>query len=142
MKEIVGIRFKSVGKIYYFSPGNIKANVGDRAIVENGRFKILGRIDNVIDTGGIKVQIEEVEHLLKPHLKAPFIISKKKDARLGEMIVLLTQDPDTAAVEATCRLAIANRYWRPRQVVHIDKLPLTATGKPARAQAERYCNTL
>ncbi len=114
----------------------------DRAIVENGRFKILGRIDNVIDTGGIKVQIEEVEHLLKPHLKAPFIISKKKDARLGEMIVLLTQDPDTAAVEAACRVAIANRYWRPRRVVHIDKLPLTATGKPARAQAERYCNTL
>ena len=28
MKEIVGVRFKSVGKIYYFSPGDIKANVG------------------------------------------------------------------------------------------------------------------
>ena len=37
MKEIVGVRFKSVGKIYYFSPGNIKANVGDRAIVETVR---------------------------------------------------------------------------------------------------------
>ena len=114
----------------------------DRAIVDNGRFKILGRIDNVIDTGGIKVQIEEVERLLKPHLKAPFLISKKKDTRLGEMVVLLTEDSDTAAVEAACRQAIANRYWRPRQVVHVDALPLTATGKPARAQAERYCNTL
>ena len=37
MKEIVGVRFKSVGKIYYFSPGDIKANVGDRAIVETVR---------------------------------------------------------------------------------------------------------
>ena len=37
MKEIVGVRFKSVGKIYYFSPGNIRANVGDRAIVETVR---------------------------------------------------------------------------------------------------------
>ena len=37
MKEIVGIRFKSVGKIYYFSPGDIKANVGDFAIVETVR---------------------------------------------------------------------------------------------------------
>ena len=27
-------------------------------------FKVLGRADNVIDTGGIKVQIEEVEKLL------------------------------------------------------------------------------
>ena len=37
MKEIVGIRFKSVGKIYYFSPENIKAEVGDMAIVETVR---------------------------------------------------------------------------------------------------------
>ena len=34
MKEIIGIRFKKVGKIYYFSPEGIKAKVGDRAIVE------------------------------------------------------------------------------------------------------------
>ena len=44
MKEIVGIRFKSVGKIYYFSPGNIKANVGDRAIVETVRGVECGEV--------------------------------------------------------------------------------------------------
>lgn len=37
MKEIVGIRFKSVGKIYYFAPGKIHAKVGDKAIVETVR---------------------------------------------------------------------------------------------------------
>ena len=37
MKEIVGIRFKKVGKIYYFSPGYINAKVGDIAIVETVR---------------------------------------------------------------------------------------------------------
>ena len=37
MKEIVGIRFKSVGKIYYFSPEDIQAKVGDMAIVETVR---------------------------------------------------------------------------------------------------------
>ena len=44
MKEIVGIRFKSVGKIYYFSPGNIKANIGDRAIVETVRGVECGEV--------------------------------------------------------------------------------------------------
>ena len=34
MKEIVGIRFKKVGKVYYFSPEGIQANVGDMAVVE------------------------------------------------------------------------------------------------------------
>lgn len=34
MKEITGIRFKKVGKIYYFSPEGLNLKVGDRVIVE------------------------------------------------------------------------------------------------------------
>lgn len=37
MKEIVGIRFKKVGKIYYFSPGETKFETGEFAIVETVR---------------------------------------------------------------------------------------------------------
>ncbi len=44
MKEIVGIRFKSVGKIYYFSPGDIRANAGDYAIVETVRGVECGEV--------------------------------------------------------------------------------------------------
>lgn len=44
MKEIVGIRFKSVGKIYYFSPGDIRAKVGDHAIVETVRGVECGEV--------------------------------------------------------------------------------------------------
>jgi cell fate regulator YaaT (PSP1 superfamily) len=35
--EIIGVRFKEAGKIYFFSPANIKFNVGDGAIVETSR---------------------------------------------------------------------------------------------------------
>jgi len=44
MKEIVGVRFKSVGKIYYFSPGDIQAQVGDHAIVETVRGVECGEV--------------------------------------------------------------------------------------------------
>ena len=44
MKEIVGVRFKSVGKIYYFSPGDIQAQVGDHAIVETIRGVECGEV--------------------------------------------------------------------------------------------------
>ncbi len=44
MKEIVGIRFKSGGKVYYFSPGNIDAKVGDRAVVETVRGVECGEV--------------------------------------------------------------------------------------------------
>lgn len=99
----------------------------------NGRqFRIMGRIDNVINSGGIKLQIEEIENKLKKHLKAPFAISKRQDAQFGEIVVLLTEEKDLEAVKNLCSNALTNKYERPRLVVHIDHLPLTDTGKPAR----------
>ncbi|MBP3380821.1 MAG: stage 0 sporulation family protein [Ruminococcus sp.] len=44
MKEIVGIRFKKVGKIYYFSPGDVKFKAGDCAIVETVRGVECGEV--------------------------------------------------------------------------------------------------
>ena len=37
MTEIIGVRFKEVGKVYYFSPGGKKLNAGDKVIVETAR---------------------------------------------------------------------------------------------------------
>ncbi len=44
MKEIVGIRFKRVGKIYYFSPDGLKLETGDHAIVETVRGVECGEV--------------------------------------------------------------------------------------------------
>jgi len=66
MKEIVGIRFKSVGKIYYFSPGNIKANVGDRAIVETVRGVECGEVviaNREIDDNAINSPLKPIIRL-------------------------------------------------------------------------------
>ena len=71
--------------------------------VEKLRFRIKGRKDNVICSGGIKIQIEEVEALLRPHLEKPFMLAKKKDEKFGEIAVLLTEDEDLKKVEATIR---------------------------------------
>lgn len=65
MKEIVGIRFKSVGKIYYFSPGKIKTNIGDKAIVETVRGVECGEV--VISNRTIKD--EEISAPLKPIIR-------------------------------------------------------------------------
>ena len=37
MTEIIGVRFKSVGKVYYFSPGDLKIEPGSKVIVETAR---------------------------------------------------------------------------------------------------------
>ena len=116
-------------------------------VVEKLRFRIKGRKDNVICSGGIKIQIEEVEALLKPYLEKPFMLAKKKDEKFGEIAVLLTEDEDLKKVEATIRRLLSgksddsnkssesksHKYWIPREYRYVEHLPLTETGKPKRS---------
>lgn len=44
MTEIIGVRFKEVGKVYYFSPGGKKLRAGDRVIVETARGVECGEV--------------------------------------------------------------------------------------------------
>ena len=44
MPKIVGVRFKDIGKIYYFSPNNIEFEVGDGVIVETVRGVEFGKV--------------------------------------------------------------------------------------------------
>lgn len=103
---------------------------------EGHRFKVLGRIDNVIISGGVKIHIEEVEKMLEPIIAPPFAITKKMDKKFGEIVVMVIQRPFTEAdlsnireqIEATLPM-----YWQPKRYVVIDKIPMTATGKIARS---------
>ena len=113
------------------------------------RFRIKGRKDNVICSGGIKIQIEEVEEFLKPYLEKPFMLAKKKDEKFGEIAVLLSEDKEIKTVEATIRRLLSDekssdesektsdhknhKYWIPREFRYVEHLPLTETGKPKRS---------
>ena len=66
MKEIVGVRFKSVGKIYYFSPGDLRLTVGDRVIVETVRGVECGEV--VI--ANRQIEDNQLNTPLKPIIRA------------------------------------------------------------------------
>ena len=104
-------------------------------------FRILGRKDNVIDSGGIKIQIEEVEHLLKSSLTADFAITSCPDERFGEAVVLLTTQDDTNTVRTLCQQCLP-KFWQPRFIFHVPTLPQTGNGKPARAEIKALANQL
>lgn len=99
-------------------------------------FRVLGRKDNVICSGGIKIQIEEVERLLRAHVSSPFMITKRADKKFGEQVVMLTESMDMDLMRDVCRQVLP-KYWQPRGYLHVDALPMTETGKPARKEAER-----
>lgn len=110
------------------------AHEGQSPCVANVPFKILGRKDNVICSGGVKIQAEEVERMLKVHLREPYLISKRPDKKFGEVIVLLTEG-DVETAKTVCE-AVMPKYQRPKAYIHVSEIPLTETKKPARRQAE------
>ncbi|UCC17355.1 MAG: stage 0 sporulation family protein [Dehalococcoidales bacterium] len=62
MAEVVGVRFKQAGKIYYFDPGDLGLEVNDYVVVETARGLELGHV--VIAPG--QVVDSEIENPLKP----------------------------------------------------------------------------
>lgn len=105
----------------------------------DGRFRILGRADNTIVSGGVKVQAEELERLLRPFLPNPFMVTWITDPRLGQSVVLLSED---SSPESLCQKAELPPYWKPRHWLHVDKISLTETGKPARAAAHELAERM
>lgn len=94
-------------------------------------FRIKGRKDFVICSGGVKIQIEEVEDKLRPFLQSPFMITKKKDEKFGEMAVLVSEDVDLDEVERVCKEQLP-KFWVPKRFIHVDKILMTETGKVKR----------
>lgn len=106
---------------------------------DNSEFRILGRKDNIICSGGLKIQAEELERQLRPHLSSPFLITKRPDEKFGEIVVLLTEGSVDEARQVCDH--ILPRFHQPRAYLHVSRIPLTATGKPARREAEIFSST-
>lgn len=100
------------------------------------RFRVLGRIDNVINSGGVKIHIEQVEKDLAPYIARPFLITKCHDAKFGEIVVMLLQgsEADIRDAQQACEQHL-EKYVRPKCILAVPALPMTPTGKPARSQA-------
>lgn len=71
MTKVVGIRFRNVGKIYYFNPKGYSMKPGDHVIVETARGVEYGRVV----LGPKEIPEEEVVHPLKEVLR----VAKKED---------------------------------------------------------------
>lgn len=67
-------------------------------ILPDGSFAIIGRKDNIINSGGIKIQIEEVEERLRPCLgdRWDFAVTAAPDEKFGEALTLLLASPVSA----------------------------------------------
>lgn len=106
-----------------------------QSTVNSPCFRILGRKDNIICSGGLKIQAEALECQLRPYLQESFIITKRSDEKFGEVVVLLTEGSTDEARQVCER--ILPKFHQPRIYLHVPHIPLTVTGKPARHDAEQ-----
>ncbi|WP_395066520.1 AMP-binding protein [Flavobacterium sp.] len=99
-------------------------------LVNENQFLFLGRIDNVINSGGVKIMPEQVEHKLDGKIDRRFLIAPKEDTDLGEKVVLIIEgefyDVDKTIFDTL------DKYERPKEIIFISKLKETENGKVMR----------
>jgi O-succinylbenzoic acid--CoA ligase len=104
-------------------------------LVSRAAFRFLGRLDNVINTGGVKVNPEEIEDKLQRHLKNRIIIAGKEDPVLGEKLILIVELKEREKpgnLVSVIKNAALDGYERPREVYYTDFFPESAGGKVIR----------
>ncbi|MEV4317710.1 o-succinylbenzoate--CoA ligase [Actinocrispum sp. NPDC049592] len=103
-----------------------------------GRLEILGRADDVINTGGVKVPAAAVQRLLEQHVDAACVVALD-DPEWGQIVAAAVVGPD-ADVDGL-RQAVRDSLGAPavpKVLRVIDELPLTGPGKVDRIAVRRY----
>lgn len=124
------------------SSGGIWLTTND--IVEfypDGSFNLIGRADNIINSGGVKIQLEKIERAANEVLTemgqyTSVLCSGQQDMILGERLVLILETTKWDKTQ-TARLlkklkAKLTRYEVPKHVLLVDEFAYSPTGKPDR----------
>jgi O-succinylbenzoic acid--CoA ligase len=102
-------------------------------LVSDTQFVFLGRLDNMINSGGIKLIPETIEQKLAGTINQRFFMTGKEDASLGEKLVLVIEgepyDLDPTIFE------VLSKYEKPKEVIFIKKFKETGNGKIIRKES-------
>ena len=95
-------------------------------------FKWLGRLDFIINSGGVKVSPEPLEKLLSPFMPFPFFITGIPDEKFGEQVVLLIEARSAELIPVNQILQIISewpKYQRPKDIYFLPEFAYTPSGK-------------
>ncbi|MFY9153093.1 MAG: AMP-binding protein, partial [Prolixibacteraceae bacterium] len=106
-------------------------------IQSDQQFKIMGRADSVIISGGIKFSPETIEKKLENSITSRFVISSVQDEKLGEKLVLVIEGKpfETALLEQKLAEQLP-AYETPKTIYFLDHFPETASVKIARKEIQ------
>lgn len=102
----------------------------DRGRWVDGRLEVLGRIDDLVATGGLKVDLAVVREAVTARDPEAWVLAVD-DPEWGSRIVLFARSGTLESWRETLDPDLP-RHALPRQLVVVDALPRTAGGKPDR----------
>ncbi|CAM1333623.1 AMP-binding protein [Tenacibaculum aestuariivivum] len=103
-------------------------------LISKTSFEWLGRFDNVINSGGIKLHPEKIEEKLSKIINTRFFVIGINDAVLGEKLILIIENSISSEEEKILKTAIKNlkilaKFEVPKEIYFIDKFIETDTKK-------------
>lgn len=102
-------------------------------IVDKNKFEVLGRRDNVINSGGIKYHPEIIERKIGGLISDRFIIASVPDSRLGEKIVLIIETSDPRKYELPdFKISVNEKlpaFEQPKDLLFLECFPETGNAK-------------
>lgn len=101
-------------------------------IINDNEFVFLGRIDNVINSGGIKLIPEQIEEKLSHKIHSRFFVSGIQDATLGEKLVLIIEG-EKLPLDKTIFEGL-DKYEKPKEIFYVSKFIETQNGKIKRKE--------
>ncbi len=113
------------------SPDIIETNDIVEMVSEN-QFIWLGRYDNVVNSGGIKLIPEQIEEKLTTRIPRRYFVAGKPDPVLGERLVLLVEG-EPLVIEDTV-FDVLDKYEKPKEIHFVKHFEETPTGKIIRKE--------
>jgi O-succinylbenzoic acid--CoA ligase len=96
----------------------------------DGKFKISGRMDNIINSGGIKISPEKIESLISGIISTPFFIGALPHPQLGQQPVLVMENPPEDENELLNHIKkMVPQFHAPKKIIIRNPLPRTENGK-------------
>ncbi len=117
------------------APKIMDSSIVTNDIVElksNTSFKWLGRFDNVINSGGVKLFPEQIEVKLQTIIEERFIVASEPDEQLGEKLILIIENPSNSVLDLKKQLKSLQslaKYEVPKNIYTINSFIETSTRK-------------
>lgn len=103
-------------------------------------FELIGRIDNMVNSGGVKLFPEQIEAKLADKIQERFFIASEPDDDLGEKLILILESDKNTLLSSV--FETLDRIEVPKEIYAIPQFEETATGKIQRKNTLKLLGNL